>query len=205
MSFLARPLTGTERAYLDAAQADDQAEAARLLAILDAQDASDEQRLRAPGALGAAALWYAEVLGWPVFPLIPGEKRPATRHGLKDATTSGQQVRAWWQASPHSNIGLPTGRTFDVIDIDTPTAITAAAQAGYDLPDWDTPGALLATVRTPRGWHLYVPTTGQRNRTNIIPHVDFRGLGGYVVAPPSIVDGRRYAWDAAPEITREAT
>ena len=204
MSFLARPLTGTERAYLDAAQADNQAEAAHLLAVLDTQDAGDDRRLRAPGALGAAALWYAEVLGWPVFPLIPGEKRPATRHGLKDATTSGQQVRAWWQASPHSNIGLPTGHAFDVIDIDTPTAITAAAQAGYDLPDWDTSGALLATVRTPRGWHPHVPADGTGNAVAVVPGVDYRGKGGYVVAPPSIVDGKRYAWDAAPEITREA-
>lgn len=204
MSFLARPLTGTERAYLDAAQADNQAEAARLLAVLDTQDAGDDRRLRAPGALGAAALWYAETLGWPVFPLIPGEKRPATRHGLKDASASPAQVRAWWRASPHSNIGLPTGTHFNVIDIDTPAAITTAATDGLDLPDWDTPGALLATVRTPRGWHLYVPADGTGNAVAVVPGVDYRGKGGYVVAPPSIVDGRRYAWDAAPEITREA-
>ena len=33
-----------------------------------------------------AAQRYADA-GWPVFPLIPGEKVPVTKHGFRDATT----------------------------------------------------------------------------------------------------------------------
>ena len=32
------------------------------------------------------ALAYAR-RGWPVFPCLPGQKVPATRHGFRDATT----------------------------------------------------------------------------------------------------------------------
>ena len=38
----------------------------------------------------AAALRYA-LANWPVFPCIPGEKVPATRHGFLDATTDPGQ------------------------------------------------------------------------------------------------------------------
>lgn len=204
MSFLSRPLTPLEHDYLDAAQRGDQAETARLEAMIDAEDAETVRRLTQPGVLGAAAVWYADTLGWPVFPLVPGEKRPATPHGFKDATTALNQIESWWRAVPDANIGLPTGDRFDVIDIDRATAITAALQGGI-LPDWDgTHGGLLATVMTPRGWHLYVPPTGIGSGADMIPGIagiDYRGAGGYVVAPPSRVGGRLYRWDAAPDLT----
>ncbi len=41
-----------------------------------------------------AALDYAAA-GWHVFPCVPGGKRPATDHGLHDATTDLDQVAAW--------------------------------------------------------------------------------------------------------------
>lgn len=199
-SFLNRTLTDQEQAYADAAMAGDQDAAARLLALLDQQDTDRIARLTQPGALAASALWYATVLAWPVFPLRPGDKRPLTQHGFKDATTSEDQVRAWWEQTPDANIGLPTGHAFDVIDVDSPAAITAGIQAGL-LPGWDDPD-LLATVMTPRGWHLYVTPQGVGNDAGFIDHIDYRGAGGYVVAPPSTVNHRTYQWDQAP---KEAT
>ena len=45
------------------------------------------------------------------------------------------------------------------------------------------------------GFHLYVESTGVGNKTSFIPHCDWRGRGGYVVAPPSLHEsGRRYQW-----------
>ena len=41
------------------------------------------------------ALAYAR-RGWPVFPCLPGQKIPATRHGFRDATTDEQQITAWF-------------------------------------------------------------------------------------------------------------
>ena len=67
-----------------------------------------------------AAIEYA-TRGCPVLPLLPGEKRPHGRlvpHGLKDASTDPEQIRAWWTAEPTANIGLRTGEHFDVLDVD---------------------------------------------------------------------------------------
>ena len=33
----------------------------------------------------------------PVFPLLPGDKRPATKNGFKDASTDAEQIRSWWR------------------------------------------------------------------------------------------------------------
>ena len=78
-----------------------------------------DDKLSQPGALLAAALWYAEQ-GMPVFPCAVGGKRPLTKHGLHDATTDLEQIRRWWTSVPQANIGLPTGHRYDVIDIDPP-------------------------------------------------------------------------------------
>jgi hypothetical protein len=60
----------------------------------------------------------------------------------------------------------------------------------------------LGTVSTPRpgGLHVYVRASGHGNRAGMLPGVDYRGLGGYVLAPPSQLDDRddqhpgTYAW-----------
>src|SRR6185312_5643096 len=50
-----------------------------------------------------------------------------------------------------------------------------------------------ATVTTPSGGaHLYFTGSGQRNATLRGHHIDYRATGGYVVAPPSTVDGKPY-------------
>ncbi len=137
-------------------------------------------------ALGHAAR------GWPVFPLEPGAKRPHGRlvaHGLKDATTDLDVIHNWWKTEPRANIGLPTGVTFDALDIDGPHALSAISRAmpQSDSPDAD-PIIVGPTVRTPRGWHVYVVPTGRGNSVNIggLAGVDWRGAGGYVVAPGSV-------------------
>lgn len=157
----------------------------------------DEAALRAPGRLAAAAHWYAQQ-GWAVFPLKPGTKIPATRNGFKDATTDPEQITAWWDATPQANVGLPTGAAFDVVDIDGNDGMAsfdALEQAGAfaDVP-------ALGYVTTPRGWHVYVPPSGRGNKTALRPGLDYRGNGGYVVAPPSVVDGKLYRW-AQPVVT----
>lgn len=140
-------------------------------------------------SLGGAAVWYAE-RGHLVFPLRPGQKVPATPHGFKDATTDVEIVRRWWLAEPTYNIGLATGHRFDVIDVD--------GEAGTEsLLDLDGEGLTPATyglVRTPRGFHLYILPTGDGCATAVRPGIDYRGVGGYVVAPPSIVEGNGYRW-----------
>jgi hypothetical protein len=149
-----------------------------------------------PPRLLAAALRYAS-WGWPVFPLKAHAKTPATRNGFKDAGTDTGQIRAWWDAMPEANIGLPTGLAFDVIDIDPPIgalSYTALLEAGH-IPECH---GQVAT--SSGGLHLYIPATGDGNRAGVRPGIDYRGVGGYVVAPPSTLGerGRAWSWISAP-------
>src|SRR3954452_3388507 len=150
---------------------------------------STMQRVAAERTLADAAIRFAN-LGIPVFPCLPCGKQPLTPNGFHDATSSAPTVRAWWQRSPEANIGLPTGgRTgILVVDIDihpggSGFATFERARADGLADDW---GWL---VRTPSGGlHAYYPSSrGQEQRSWQVPsaHVDFRGDGGYVVAPPS--------------------
>jgi hypothetical protein len=150
------------------------------LAIKLEIDELDDQ----PARLHESALIYAE-WGWPVFPLKPGTKVPATKNGFKDATTDSDRVDAYWNSNPLCNIGVPTGIKFDVIDVDVPLG-------SWSLPKLEEEGALdeihghCATASG--GAHFYIQPMGVGNTVNLEPGIDYRGIGGYVVVPPSHVD-----------------
>jgi hypothetical protein len=104
-------------------------------------------------------------------------------HGLKEATTNRARVLAWWTRHPLANIGLATGHTFDVLDVDGPggAAAVRALAAEHGLAS---SGPLVRTGGG--GWHYYLAPTGLgNNQPQGLAHVDWRGRGGYVVAPPS--------------------
>ena len=131
--------------------------------------------------------------GVPVFPCVPGGKRPLTRHGFLDATTSPSQVAAWWRQYPGANIGVPTGAAsgVDVVDIDLRDGTDG--HVGFDRASRrvDTTG-WMAQVATPSGGtHLYYPADPVRPQSSWAcgaAHVDFRGAGGYIITPPSMID-----------------
>jgi hypothetical protein len=114
-------------------------------------------------------------------------------HGVKDATTNRARILAWWTRHPQANIGLATGQLFDVLDVDGPAgehAIRALA-ATHGLVS---SGPLVRTGGG--GWHFYLSPTGLGNARPVgLEHVDWRGRGGYVVAPPSRhASGHPYQW-----------
>jgi Bifunctional DNA primase/polymerase, N-terminal len=138
--------------------------------------------------------------GWPVFPCLPGQKIPATRHGYRDATTDEQQITDWFGRGRNWNLAIATGAPGpDVLDIDQHgpagngyPAFTRLRRAG--LVD----GAA-AYVRTPTGgMHAYLTGSSQHNGRLPSHHLDFRSAGGYVVAPPSQVGGKSYTVIARP-------
>jgi Bifunctional DNA primase/polymerase, N-terminal len=161
-----------------------------------------------------AALGYA-ARGIPVYPVhwphpIPGgtslacscrrgaacdrpAKHPLVRHGIHDASCDPAQLERWWRRWPHANIGLVTGICFDALDVDGPAGLAALRQlartAGLRLPG--------PVVRTGGGgWHYWFRPTGLGNRPpRGLAHVDWRGRGGAVLAPPSRhVSGGTYRW-----------
>lgn len=139
-----------------------------------------------------AAVRYAR-RGWPVFPCKPGSKEPAAAHGFRDATTDVPLVERFWSRRPDMNVAVATGGDGpDVLDVDVAhgkrgyQSLHAAIRAGLVPPP-------VVWVATPSGgMHLYYRGDAQRNGSLPTSGLDFRGSGGYVVAPPSQVDGRTY-------------
>ncbi|MGI8980537.1 MAG: bifunctional DNA primase/polymerase [Pirellulaceae bacterium] len=132
-------------------------------------------------------------LGLSIFPCKPGEKVPATPRGFKDATADLAQIESWWNENPLFNIGLPTGEVngLFVVDVD--------GEFNQWPNDADKAASLMSgiVVKTPRGGkHFYFALDKQRPNTagKLAPYVDTRGDGGYVLAPPSIVDDKPYSF-----------
>jgi putative DNA primase/helicase len=128
----------------------------------------------------------AAASGIPVFPCLPGTKRPATPHGFKDATTNRAQIDAWWHDNPSFNVGCSPGQCgWAVIDPEFDAA-----------PDWANGEALpkTYTVKTPRGGkHLYFEGSLPSTTAKLAPRVDTRGRGGYVLLPPSVTEDGQYS------------
>lgn len=149
-----------------------------------------------PPDLAQAAETYVRWGFW-VFPLMPGTKEPATKNGFEDATTRLDWVRKWWQRNPRYNIGLATGHTFDVFDVDPDAGgVPSLIENLRERKVPETHG-LVATASG--GLHFYLKATGKGNRAGWMPGLDYRGVGGYVVAPPSTLGyGRSWSWITVP-------
>jgi hypothetical protein len=133
-----------------------------------------------------AARDWAEA-GYAVFPLKPGTKKPATQNGFKDASKDHQQIDTWWKENPDYNIGIvPASAGLLVIDADPGSEKT--------LPTLKLP--ITRAVATPRGGrHFFFRSEEEFGNGSPWDCVDIRSVNGYVVAPPSVVDGKPYRHD----------
>jgi hypothetical protein len=151
--------------------------------------------------------------GLPVFPCEQTSKRPLTPHGFKDASTDADLVREWWSRYPDALIGVPTGIRFVVVDLDLQHA---DAQSWYQGHRARLPLTRMHVTRSGGRHLLFKPTSRVGCSTSRLgPHIDTRGLGGYVVWWPAcgleVLHGGALAavpdWiiavmQAAPEVTR---
>jgi Bifunctional DNA primase/polymerase, N-terminal len=134
--------------------------------------------------------------GWPVFPCQPGKKIPATPHGYLDATTDPAQIRAWFARHPELNLAVATGAPGpDILDVDQ----RGDAGDGYPaLARLEAVGLLDSSTGmacTPSGGlHLYFSGSDQRCGHLPACHLDFLSKGGYVLAPPSQINGVPYQY-----------
>ena len=149
-----------------------------------------------PDTMLTAALEYAS-WGWPVLPLAPGGKVPATQHGVHDASTDPERIRAWWEANPQANIGIAAGvrSGLMVLDVDPRNGgddSWARLVASHGQPP-DTPQALTAGG----GEHFLFRYDPAIRSAKLAEGVDLLADGRYFVAHPSQVNGRTYAWEAS--------
>ena len=180
---------------------------------------SPGELLAALGELGCAqaARVYA-ALGYPVVPMHAAQpgvgcscpdpgcpeagKHPRLRGWQRLATVDPTVVGEWWRRWPQANLGLATGRAFDVLDLDGQQGMEAL-RALLSITPAEHPGPVAHTGGG--GWHLLYAPTGLGNRVGLLCGVDWRGRGGLIVAPPSQhASGRRYHWVRPPAATLPA-
>lgn len=152
----------------------------------------------APATLSEIALRYAE-LGFRVFPIAPGTKAPLTEHGHLEATVAPDVISRWWQGRPNANIGIATTNLL-VVDVDAEaTWLHEDVQKALDLAI--APISLTANGGTQ---YLFRQPPGKDWRCTIgklAPHVDTRANGGYIVVPPSVLEGNKpYRWAPGQEL-----
>ena len=151
------------------------------------------------------ALGYARH-GWPVLPIRPRGKAPLGKlvpRGFLNATTDPEILEQWWATEPCANIGIRTGAVSGlfVLDIDPRNggeqSLTALEQQHGTLPE------TLEALTGGGGRHLFIVHPGGHLPSKpILPGVDLKVDGGYVVGPPSThPSGRLYEWKqgAGPE------
>lgn len=138
-----------------------------------------------------AALAYAR-LGYEVFPCRPGTKVPMTEHGFLDATTDGSQIEAWWARSRDANVAIRTDGLV-VVDVD-------GEENGWPGdPEREASLSEAPMSRTPRrGSHRVFRQPRDRPCSSTVkrlaPNIDTRANGGYILVPPSVVEGSSYVW-----------
>ncbi len=135
-------------------------------------------------------LSYA-AMGWHLFPLAPNSKVPPKgSHGVSDATNDVKQIAEWHGSCPDANWAIATGPSnLIVLDVDAYKPGVADVLTALEL-EHGVPKTL--TVATPNGGrHHYYLGTAATTASKIGPGIDTRGVGGYVVAPGSTLDGSR--------------
>jgi hypothetical protein len=112
---------------------------------------------------------------------------PLPPTGLEAATTDPDWIRYWWRDHPDANVGLVTGVACDVIDADPETGSRAFRSLARGS------GGLGPVARTGTGrWLFFAAPSGRRGgvlgddgHARLGPQVRWRGLDGFVLAPPS--------------------
>jgi len=149
-------------------------------------------------SLKQESLKYAE-LGYPVFPLAPATKTPITDNGCLDATTDFDKINGWWTKRPNANVGIATAGLL-VLDLDDGhNWLSNDPDKLHDL----TSAPLSLTANNGRQYVFRQPTGKNWRNTagRLAMHVDTRADGGYIVVPPSVLEGQRaYRWSPGMEL-----
>lgn len=129
----------------------------------------------------------------------PG-KHPRIGGGFHEASVNVRTIRGWFTRWPDSNIGIATGEKSGVVVLDVDGPLALEALDGRPMPE--TPS--VATGRADGGTHYYFAWPGYAvknlQKAEGMKGLDFRGDGGYVVAPPSRhVSGNSYRWLERPD------
>ena len=134
--------------------------------------------------------------GFCVLPIVPNDKKPLTKNGYKDASKDREKVLEQFKKHPKANIAIATGKAYSgfwVLDVDKKGDEDGSIVIEHI--QLITGKFNTRTVHTPSGGTHYYFKCGNEDlgcRTRIFSGVDIKGEGGYVLAPPSKINGNRY-------------
>jgi hypothetical protein len=147
-------------------------------------------------ALADAAAFLCQQ--WPVFP-CGANKRPVTEHGFKDAATDPEEARRLFAIPGAALIGVPTGPAADLAVVDLDIKEAGSGLDWLDREAWRLPRTRRHRTRSGGEHLLFRYPAGRQIRNSVsklAPGVDTRGIGGYIIVPPS--DGYTITDDAMP-------
>jgi hypothetical protein len=136
--------------------------------------------------------------GFFVFPCGVGTKLPAIKDFPNKATTDPEQIKIWWNGQS-KNVGISTSRfgadgALLVVDVDVKRgkrgdlSLLQLEMDGFTFPP-------TFETRTPSGGkHVFyhVLKALRQGVDTLGSGLDTRSLGGYVLGPSSIIDGKEY-------------
>ena len=147
-----------------------------------------------------AALTYAS-WGWHVLPLLPNDKRPASAHGVHDATTDLDKIRTWWAQNPNYNIGIAAGEKSGIVvfDID-PRNGGSDSWDDFTTEHGGVPDGICQLTAGGGQHHIAQWRDGLKS-CELRPGVDFLANGRYFVVAPSSVNNKEYVWEESSDPT----
>lgn len=147
-----------------------------------------------------AALTYAS-WGWHVLPLVPNDKRPASAHGVHDATIELEQIKKWWAQNPNYNIGIAAGEKSGIVvfDID-PRNGGSDSWDDFTTEHGGVPDGICQLTAGGGQHHIAEWREGLKS-CELRPGVDFLANGRYFVVAPSSVNDREYTWEESSDPT----
>lgn len=138
-----------------------------------------------------AALKYME-MGLSVIPVRPDKKPHLKWTEFQERRASREEIESWFKRWPSAMVGIVTGQLSGIVVVD------CDSEEAYRKIQELIPDAFITCIsRTPRGYHLYLVMPAEKigNAAGVLPGVDIRGEGGYVIAPPSVNGaGKGYSW-----------
>jgi putative DNA primase/helicase len=118
----------------------------------------------------------------------PG-KHPRIDRWPEIATTDPTTIREWWEVWPSANLAVATGAKPGVVVVDVDVGPQKPGDLSIDMlqKEFGSAPKTFAARTGSGGLHLFFrhPGTHVPNGGNVLPGIDVRADGGYVIAAPS--------------------
>jgi len=161
---------------------------------------------------GEWAEFYRKNFGWSIIP-VGNDKKPLIKwKEYRKRVPTQQEIIDWWAEHPDANLAVVCGSVsgISVIDIDSYKGVDTAEyvmsifwDAVKDSSDEPAPWMGCVKASTPRGGeHWFFEYNPDLVSRSVMPNVDIKSDGGYVLISPSINKDGPYKWLRAPFITK---